>query len=81
MGGKLGAIVAGTVLLVVVGVFLTFGFVLLLALVAAGLLLGVGGALLRRLTGRAPIRNEELRRRRDLDPALEVKPPPLDNPE
>lgn len=76
MGGKLGAIVAGMVLLVVVGVFLTFGFVLLLALAAAGLLLGIGGALLRRLAGRPPIPRHELRPTHDLDPALEVKPPP-----
>jgi hypothetical protein len=76
LGGKLGAVVAGTVLLVLVGVFLAFGFVLLLALAAAGLALGIGGALLRRLTGRAPIRRDELKPRHDLDPALEVKPPP-----
>lgn len=75
VGGKLGAVVAGTVLLVLVGVFLTFGFVLLLALAAAGLVLGIGGALLRRLTGRAPIGRDALRSRDDLDPALEVKPP------
>lgn len=76
VGGKLGAVVAGTVLLVLVGVFLTFGFVLLLALAAAGLVLGIGGALLRRLTGRAPIPHDELALRHDLDPALEVRPPP-----
>lgn len=75
MGGKLGAVVAGAVLLLLVGVFLAFGFVLLLALAAAGLVLGIGGALLRRLTGRAPVRHDELRPRHDLDPSLEVKPP------
>lgn len=78
LGGKLGAIVAGTVLLVVVGVFLTFGLVLLLALAAGGLLLGIGAALLRRLAGRPHTAYHELKPRRDLDPALEVKPPPLD---
>jgi hypothetical protein len=76
MGGKLGAILAGTVLLVLVGVFLAFGFVLLIGLAAAGLILGIGGALLRRLTGRPAIPLNELRQRHDLDPALEVKPPP-----
>lgn len=83
MGGKVGAIVAGTVLLLLVGVFLAFGFVLLIGLAAAGLVLGIGAALLRRLTGRPPLRPGELRPRRDLDPTLEVKPPPLpvDRPE
>ncbi|MEX1186809.1 MAG: hypothetical protein WEA80_09490 [Gemmatimonadaceae bacterium] len=81
MGGKLGAVVAGTVLLVVVGVFLAFGFVLLLGL-AAGLLLGIGAALLRRLTGRPPTRRDAVRPGHGLDPSLEVKPPPtLDKPD
>lgn len=83
MGGKLGAVVAGTVLLVVVGVFLAFGFLLLLGLAAAGLLLGIAAALLRRLTGRARVPRNALRPRHGLDPALEVEPPPrtLDKPE
>lgn len=83
LGGKLGALVAGMVLLIVVGVFLAFGFVLLLALAAAGLLLGVGAALLHRLTGRGRSPSDAIRPRHDLDPSLEVKPPPrsLDRPE
>ena len=80
MGGKLGAIVAGTALLVLVGVFLAFGFVLLIGLAVAGLILGIGGALLRRLTGRPPLPHNELRQRHDLDPTLEVKPPPTHKP-
>lgn len=80
MGGKLGAIVAGTVLLVLVGVFLAFGFVLLIGLAVAGLILGIGGALLRRLTGRPPTQHNELRQRHDLDPTLEVKPAPEHKP-
>lgn len=78
--GKVGAIVAGTVLLLLVGVFLAFGFVLLIGLAAAGLVLGIGGALLRRLTGRQLIPRNELRPRHDLDPTLEVKPPPSHKP-
>jgi hypothetical protein len=73
-GNKLGAIVLGAVLLVVVGVFLAFGFALLLGLAAAGLLLGVGAALLRRVTGR-PAPQPPLAARHGLDPALEVAPP------
>ena len=61
MGGKLGAIVAGTALLVLVGVFLAFGFVLLIGLAVAGLILGIGGALLRRLTGRPRVRRPGVR--------------------
>lgn len=81
MGGKLGAVVAGAALLVFVGVFLAFGFVLLTGLAAVGLVLGIGGALLRRLTGRPPATRSELRARHDLDPTLEVKPPPMnENP-
>lgn len=83
LGGKLGAVVAGTVLLVLVGVFLAFGFVLLVGLAAAGLLLGIGASLLRRLTGRGPVPVDEVGRRHGLDPSLEVEPPPrtLDKPE
>lgn len=76
-GSRLGAVVLGVALVLGVGVFLALGFVLLLALVAAALLLGIGGALLHRLAGRRPIRPDELRPRHDLDPMLEVKPPPL----
>lgn len=76
VGGRLGALVLGTVLLVVVGVFLAFGFVLLLGLAAAGLLLGIGAALIRRLAGRHPIRRDPVGSRHGLDPSLEVKPPP-----
>lgn len=75
MGSKLGAVVLGTALLVVVGVFLAFGFVLLLGLAAAGLLLGIGAALFRRLTGRPP-QQSRVTSRHGLDPALEVAPPP-----
>lgn len=76
MGGKLGAVVTGAVLLVLVGIFLAFGFVLLVGMAAVGLLVGVGAALLRRLTGRGRTQQEILPARHGLDPSLEVKPPP-----
>lgn len=76
--GKVGAVVAGTVLLIVVGAFLTFGFLLLLGVAAAGLLLGIGAALRRRVTGRTRVPREALRPKHDLDPTLEVQPPPKD---
>lgn len=81
--GKLGAVVAGTVLLIIVGFFLAFGFLLLLGLAAAGLLLGIGAALVRGLTGRTRVPRDALRPRHGLDPALEVESPPrtLDKPE
>ena len=83
MGGKLGAVVAGAVLLVLVGIFLAFGFVLLVGMAAVGLVLGLGAALLRRLTGRSPRQREAVRPGHELDPALEVQPPPriIDKPD
>ena len=83
MGGKLGAVVAGAVLLVLVGIFLAFGLVLLVGMAAVGLVLGLGTALLRRLTGRSPRRQEAVRQGHELDPALEVQPPPriIDKPD
>lgn len=83
LGGKLGAAVAGAVLLVLVGVFLAFGFVLLVGMAVVGLLLALGGALLRRLTGRAPVPLDQTAPRHGLDPSLEVQPPPrtLDKPD
>lgn len=75
-GNKFAAVALGAVLLLVVGVFLAFGFLLVLGLTAAGLLLGVGAALYRRLTGRAPVPPSQVRSQHGLDPALEVKPPP-----
>jgi hypothetical protein len=81
-GGKLAALLLGFVLLLGVLVFLVFGFVLVLALAAAGLILGGGAALLRRLSGR-PAVPDARPGRYDLDPAREVSPPPrsLDNPD
>jgi hypothetical protein len=81
-GGKLAALLLGLVLLLGVLVFLVFGFVLVLALAAAGLILGGGAALLRRLGGR-PAVPDARSARYDLDPAREVSPPPrsLDNPD
>ncbi|MEO7648442.1 MAG: hypothetical protein ABIV11_09445 [Gemmatimonadaceae bacterium] len=75
-GNKFAAAVLGAALLVVVGVFLAFGFLLVLGLTAAGLLLGVGAALYRRLTGQAPAPRGQGRSHNGLDPALEVKAPP-----
>ncbi len=75
-GNKLAVIALGAVLLVVVGVFLAFGFLLVLGLAAAGLLLGVGTALYRMLTGRQPSVPRQTRSQHGLDPALEVAPPP-----
>lgn len=79
-GAKLAALLLGVVLLLAVFVFLAFGFVLVLALAAAGLILGTGAALLRRLLGRPAIRPDVQQRRHDLDPSLEVSPdqPTLD---
>jgi O-antigen ligase len=84
-GGKLAALFFGVVVLLAVFVFLAFGFVLVLALAGLGLLLGAGAALLRRLSGRPAARAARAARpgRHDLDPSLEVSPPPraLDNPD
>lgn len=74
-GGKLGAIVAGAVLLLVLGVFLAFGFILLLGIVAAGLLLGVVAALRRRVMGGGAAPLDGAGSRHGLDPGLEVMPP------
>lgn len=73
----------GVVLLLAVVVFLAFGFVLLLGLAAAGLLLGAGAALFRRLSGRPAVQPEVRQSRHGLDPSLEVSPPPrtLDKPD
>lgn len=81
-GGKLAALFFGVVVLLAVFVFLAFGFVLVLALAGLGLLLGAGAALLRRLSGR-PAARAARPGRHDLDPSLEVSPPPraLDNPD
>lgn len=71
---KIGAIAVGVVLLGVVGFFLAFGFVLILGLAVAGMLLGLGAALRRKLTRRpAPARTTMIPRH-DLDPAKEVRP-------
>lgn len=82
-GSKLGALLLGIVLLLAVGVFLAFGFVLLLGLAVAGLVLGAGAALLRRLSGRPAVQPDVRQGRHGLDPSLEVSPPPrtLDKPE
>lgn len=73
---KLAAVALGAVLIVVVGVFLAFGLLLLMGLAVAGLILGVGVALYRGLTGRAPAPRGQVYPRTGLDPALEVNPPP-----
>lgn len=75
-GGKLAALLLGVVLLLAVFVFLAFGFVLVLGLAAAGLLLGAGAALLRRLSGRPAVQPDVPPGRHGLDPSLEVSPPP-----
>lgn len=75
-GGKLAALVLGVVLLLAVFVFLAFGFVLVLGVAAAGLILGAGAALLRRLRGQPAVPSEMREGRHDLDPSLEVSPPP-----
>lgn len=72
---SIGAIAVGALLLVAVGVVLAFGFVLLLGLAVAGLLLGTVAALLRRLTGKPPRKPPPAVARHGLDPALEVTPP------
>jgi hypothetical protein len=76
VGGKLGAVVAGAVLLLVLGVFLAFGFILLLGLVAAGLLLGLVAALRGRVMGGRAAPLDAGGARHGLDPGLEVRPPP-----
>lgn len=82
-GGKLAALILGIAVFLAVFVFLAFGFVLVLGLAAAGLILGAGAALLRRLTGRPAVPPDARAPRHDLDPSLEVSPPPraLDRPE
>ena len=82
-GGKLAALLLGVVLLLAVFVFLAFGFVLVLALAAAGLILGTGAALLRRLRGRPAVQSAARPARHGLDPSREVSPPPrtLDKPD
>lgn len=75
-GNKFAAVVLGAVLLVVVGVFLAFGFLLVVGLTVAGLLLGIGVALYRRLTGQPQAQRNRVRSQHGLDPALEVTPPP-----
>ena len=82
-GSKLAALILGIVVLLAVFVFLAFGFVLVLGLAAAGLILGTGAALLRRLSGRPAVRPAAQPARHGLDPSLEVSPPPrtLDKPE
>lgn len=71
---KIGAIAAGVVLLAVLGFFLAFGFVLVSGLVVAGMILGLGAAIRRRMTGRAPDDHKPRIARYDLDPAKEVRP-------
>jgi hypothetical protein len=51
---RAGAIVFAIAALAIGGVFVVFGLVLLLALAAAGTVLGAGILLYRRLTGRLP---------------------------
>jgi len=75
-GNKFAVIALGAVLLVIIGVFLAFGFLLVVGLTAAGLLLGAGAALYRRLTGQPTVMRSQMRSQHGLDPALEVAPPP-----
>lgn len=53
-------------------IFVAFGIVLLLGLVAVGTLVGTGVLLYRALTGRKPDRSALHTVRHDLDPSLEV---------
>ena len=76
VGSRIGALVLGAVLLLAAGVFLTFGIVLIVGLTAVGLLVGVGAALYRRLAGALPTSAPRARPLTELDPALEVLPPP-----
>lgn len=76
-GNKFAAIIVGSLLLVVVGVFLAFGFLLILGLMVIGLLLGIGAALYRRLAGRPSTDSGHVQAQHGLDPALEIAPPPL----
>ena len=80
VGNRIGALLLGAVLLLAAAVFLTFGFVLIVGLTAVGLLLAVGGALYRRLMGAPPAAARQAGRISDLDPALEVRPPPVSSP-
>ncbi len=78
-GGKVAAIVLGAALLAVVAIFLAFGFVLLIGLAVAGLLLGVSAAAYRALTGRRRVQrargqDENAVSRHGLDPSREVLP-------
>ncbi|HUR92134.1 MAG TPA: hypothetical protein VMY38_05615 [Gemmatimonadaceae bacterium] len=75
VGSRIGALLLGAVLLVAAGVFLTFGVVLIVGMIAIGLVVGIAAALYRRLAGSPPAapRRESFS---GLDPALEVLPPP-----
>ena len=76
VGSRVGALVLGAVLLLAALVLLTFGIVLIVGLTAVGLVLGIGAALYRRLTGTPPAAARQPGRFGELDPALEVLPPP-----
>ena len=82
-GSKLAALILGVVVFLAVLVFLAFGFVLVLGLAAAGVILGAGAALFRRLSGRPAVLHDARAARHNLDPSREVSPPPrtLDRPE
>lgn len=76
VGNRIGALALGAVLLLAALVFLAFGIVLIVGLTAAGLVLGLGAALYKRLTRTPPATPRQPGRFGDLDPALEVLPPP-----
>lgn len=76
VGNRVGALLLGAVLLVAAGIFLTFGILLIVGLMAAGLLLGLGTALYRRVMTAPPPAAPSQRRRDELDPALEILPRP-----
>lgn len=76
VGTRIGALVLGAVLLVAAGVFLTFGLLLIVGLTVVGLAVGIAAALYRRLTGAPPATAAHRQALRELDPAMEVLPPP-----
>lgn len=76
IGNRVGALVLGAGLLVAAGVFLTFGFLLIVGLIAFGLVFGIATALYRRLVGAPEATAPRRAAYSELDPAMEVLPPP-----
>lgn len=80
---RAAAIALAAAALAVGAVFVAFGIFLLLGLAAVGTVVGAGVLVFRALTGRGTSHLRPPARHLDLDPSLEVLPPPdkLTSPE